>query len=76
MGGNLIEYPGKVSSPTAGITTYKLHVNGTLSTPLARHVNWDLENFYLNTPLDRHKYMKIHISLIPDEIINEYNLLC
>jgi hypothetical protein len=53
----------------------KLQVNATLSTPHARQVNWDLENFYLNTPLDRHKFMKIHISLIPDEIINEHNLL-
>jgi hypothetical protein len=74
VGGDRIEYPGKVSSPTAGLTTMKLHVNDTLSTPNAKNVMWDIHNFYLNTPLDRHEYMKIHIDLIPQEIIDQYHL--
>lgn len=35
----------------------------------------DIANFYLNTPLPQAEYMKVHISLIPQEIIEHYNLL-
>ena len=35
----------------------------------------DFANYYLNTPLPRPElFMKIHISLIPEEIIQAYNL--
>jgi hypothetical protein len=74
VGGDRIDYPDKVSSPTAGLPTLKLHVNDTISTPGAKNVMWDIHNFYLNTPLDRHEFMKIHIDLIPQEIIDEYDL--
>ena len=74
VGGNLVDYPGNASSPTADLTTLKTHANSVISTPKAQMVCWDIENFYLNTPLDRPEYMKIHISLIPAEIIQQYNL--
>ena len=35
----------------------------------------DIGNFYTNTPMDRYEYMRMHISEIPPEIIDEYNLL-
>ena len=35
----------------------------------------DIGNFYINTPLDHYEYMRMHISEIPQEIIDEYNLL-
>ena len=35
----------------------------------------DLGNFYLGTPLNRPEYVCIKISTIPQEFINEYNLL-
>ena len=35
----------------------------------------DISNMYLNTPLDRFEYMRIYISKIPQEIIDEYNLM-
>jgi len=75
VGGNLVFYPGNASSPTADLTTLKLHINSVLSTPGAKMVCWDLENFYLNTPLDRPEFMRIPITLIPQEIIDQYNLL-
>jgi hypothetical protein len=74
VGGNLIDYPSKVSSPTADLTTFKLHVNDRLSTPGATNVMWDISNFYLNTPLDCPEYMKIHIDLFSQEIIDQYEL--
>ena len=35
----------------------------------------DINNFYLGTPLDRYEYMKIPLTLFPQHIINQYNLL-
>ncbi|KAL7479776.1 hypothetical protein ACHAW6_005496 [Cyclotella cf. meneghiniana] len=34
----------------------------------------DLSNFYLITPLKRPKYIRIRLSDIPEEIIEEYKL--
>jgi hypothetical protein len=34
----------------------------------------DVKNFYLNTILDRPEYMKLALSLIPQEIIDQYGL--
>ena len=34
----------------------------------------DVKNFYLNTPLDYYQYMKLQMNLIPQEIIDHYNL--
>ena len=34
----------------------------------------DLSNFYLGTPLDRPEYVRIKLSIIPQEVIDAYNL--
>ena len=34
----------------------------------------DISDFYDGTPLDDYEYMRIPIALIPDEIIEQYNL--
>ena len=34
----------------------------------------DVKNFYYGTPMTRFEYMKLPIKLIPEEIINHYNL--
>jgi hypothetical protein len=54
-GDNQIDYPGNVSTPTAGLTTVKRLVNSVLSTPSARFTTGNLANFYLNNPMDRYK---------------------
>jgi hypothetical protein len=74
VGGNLIDYPGDTSAPTADITTAKCLINSVLSTPNAKMACGDIKNFYLNTPMDRPEYMRIPINLIPPEITTEYNL--
>ena len=35
----------------------------------------DIKNFYINTPMDRYEYMIPPIEIIPQEIINEYQLM-
>jgi hypothetical protein len=74
VGGNLIDYPGDVSTRTADLTTFKTHLNSVISTPGAKYMCMDVGNFYLMTPLDEPEYMRFHISLIPDEIIEAYDL--
>jgi hypothetical protein len=74
VGGNLINYPGNVSTKTAGLATAKLLFNSVLSTPNARFMTVDIKDFYLNTPMDHYKNMMILVSLIPKAIFDQYKL--
>jgi hypothetical protein len=73
--GNQIDYPGRASTPTAGITTAKLLFNSVISTHNARLTVFDLKDFYLGTPMERYEYMRIPLSAIPQSIIEQYTLL-
>jgi hypothetical protein len=75
VGGNLIDFPGDVSTPTADPTTAKLVMNHTLSTNNAKYMCGDIKNFYLGTPMARFEYMRLPIAIIPQEIIDAYDLL-
>ena len=75
VGGDRIQYDGDLATPTAGLTTVKLHLNSTISTPNARYCTIDIKDFYLGTPMTEYEYMRIPISLIPEVIIRQYNLL-
>ena len=74
VGGNLIDYPGNLSMKVANMTTFKILVNRTLSTPGARWLSLDVKNYYLGTPMDDYEYMFIPINSIPEEIIAHYKL--
>ena len=74
VGGNLIKYPGDVSTPTADMTAAKVLFNSILSTPNAKFMSIDIKNFYLGTPMERYEYVKIKVELIPEEIITQYDL--
>jgi hypothetical protein len=74
VGGNLIDYPWDVATPTSDLTTAKLLFNSVVSTPGAVFVVMDVKNFYLNTPMERPEYMRLPLKLIPPEIIDKYNL--
>jgi hypothetical protein len=65
VGGNLIDYPGKVSTPTANLITIKCMLNSTISTKDAKATTLDISNFYLGTPTARYDYMNIPVDLIP-----------
>jgi hypothetical protein len=51
VGGDQIEYPGEKSTCTAGLKTAKMLFNSTISTPGAKFLVLDINNFYLNTLL-------------------------
>ena len=74
VGGNLIDYPGELTTRTADLTTSKVMWNSVISTRKARFICADVKNFYLCTPLDRYEYMRMPINLIPQEFIDLYDL--
>ena len=74
VGGNLINYPDNVSTKTAEINTAKLLFNSVISTKNAKFACLDIGNFYLGTPMDRYEYMFLPMEVIPQEIIEQYNL--
>ena len=75
IGGSKIAVEYDVSTPTADLSTAKILINSTLSTPNAKSAGFDLMNMYLNTDLEDPEYVRIHISKIPKKFINMYNLL-
>ena len=72
--GTNVCYPGDVSTNTASLEFFKLMINSILSSAGAKYVCFDIEFFYLSTPLGRPEYVKIQLSKIPQEFIKEYNL--
>ena len=73
-GGDRLPYDGKKSTETAGLETTKILFNSVVSTPGARFACYDISNMYLNTTLPSPEYMKIHQSLIPQEVMDEYDV--
>jgi hypothetical protein len=73
-GGNLLDYQGKTSTRTADLTTFKICVNKVLSTKNARACCFDLSDFYLCHRLEYSEFMRIHRSIIPQRIIDAYDL--
>jgi hypothetical protein len=63
-----------VATSTADITTFKILINSTLSTEDSEMTMMDIKNYYLGTPLPSYEYMRLLLSIIPDEIITKYNL--
>ena len=74
VGGNLFDYPHELITQTADITTSKIMWNSIISTISARYACADVKNFYLCTPLNRYKCMRMPIELIPQEFIKAYDL--
>ena len=74
IGGNRICYPGDCGTKTGSIELVKTLLNSTVSRKGARFACFDISNFYLGTPLDRPEYVRIKLTDIPQEFIDEYNL--
>ena len=57
VGGDRINYPGEVATPTAEMLMAKILFNSVISTKGARLMKMDISNFYLLTPLARPEYI-------------------
>ena len=75
VGGNLIVYQGYCGTPTVDLVTVKLLLNGVISTPDAKFMTIYIKDFYLNTPMDRFKYMKLKLCDLPKDFFTLYNLV-
>ena len=74
VGGNLINYPWDVGTATAEMLLVKIFFNSIISTRGAKFMTMDISNFYLGSPMKRKEYMRIKLTDIPQEIIDEYQL--
>ena len=50
-------------------------INSVLSRPGAKFACFDVKNVYLDTPLEKPAHVRIKLTDIPQEFIDEYNLL-
>ena len=60
-----------MGTATASLEIFKLVVNSVLSRQGARYATFEINNLYLRIPLDRPEYVKIRLSEIPQEFIDE-----
>jgi hypothetical protein len=67
-------HDGETYTNTSDLTTFKIAINAVLSTPNCLTCAIDLSDFYLMTRLKHPEYMRIHSSLLPQEIIDHYQL--
>jgi hypothetical protein len=74
VGGNLINYPFELTKQTTDMVLSKLLWNSTISTPGVRFGGADIKNMYLETPLNCYEYMKMPLTLLSADIIENYNL--
>jgi hypothetical protein len=74
IGGNRICFPEDVGTNTASLELFKLLLNSVLSRKGARFSTIDLKNVYLDTPMPDPEYVRIKITDIPAEFIEEYKL--
>ena len=74
VGGNLLDFTGNLSAPTESVTTEKCDFNSVVSTPGARCLLADIKIFYLNNILPDTEFMRIPLKIIPQEIIETYDL--
>ena len=49
--------------------------NGVLSTKNAKYMCLDIKKIYLCAPMSRYEYMKMPITIFPQHVKEEYNLL-
>ena len=74
IGQDHLHYSHDASTSTADITTIKLILNSTISTPNAQFLTISIKNYYLGTPLDQYEYIHCPISIIMNDIDAKYNL--
>jgi hypothetical protein len=74
VGGDRINYPREVATPTAEMLVAKMLFNSVISTKGAQFMTMNISNFYLMTPLHCPKFIRIRLTDIPNEVIKEYKL--
>jgi hypothetical protein len=74
VSGNLIYYPGDVSTPTTDITSAKCLLHSILSTLNAKFMTIDIKGFYLHTPMDQYDFVRVPVKVTPSYTMQQYQL--
>ena len=73
-GGDQLEFQGDTSTESAGLETTNMVFNSVVSTPDGKFITTNFSNMYLNTPLQEYQSMRFNINMVPQELIDLYNL--
>ena len=73
IGVTSIDYPDDCGTKTGLLELVKLMINSVFSQPNAKFMTMDMGNFYLGMPLDCQEQIRIKLSTIPQEFIEEYD---
>ena len=65
VGGNLLDFTGNLSAPTASVTTEKCVFNSVASTTGVRHLLDDIKHFHFNEILPDPEFMRIPLKITP-----------
>ena len=76
-GGDKLDYPGDPSSLAVSVLNVKIHINSTISHTKnnEKYMCIDINNFYLGTPKKYFQYMRIHKKIIPQEVLDKYDII-
>ena len=69
-----LEYDGFTSTVPAALTTVKININSTISTPNSTYVSLDTKDYCYATPMENVENAQIPVKLIPQEIVDQHNL--
>ena len=70
----MIKYNRELTTRTADMLTPKILWNSVISTKGARYAGFNIENFYLGTPMKEYEYMRMPMKIFPKHIIHQHNL--
>ena len=74
LGEDRVNYPGDRGTPIVELDTVKLLLNSIVSIINAKFMTIDIKDFYLNTPMERSKYMHLKLSDLPKSEAQQYNM--
>jgi hypothetical protein len=72
--GDRVHYLFDAGTLTANLLTVKLLINSVISTPGARFFTMNIKNFYQFTLTSRYEYMRLKLSDMPEDVIEQYKL--
>ena len=74
IGGDKLSYEGPTATQCASLITTKILLDSVVSTILSLFMRTDIHYLYYNTPMVYFEYMKLPLSMFPQEIFEKYNM--
>ena len=77
VGGDKLDYPDETASPAASLIETKLIINSVISDHAKYNSKFcaiDLKDFFLNTPMKRPEFLRIHSRYLSQDLRKEYKL--